>query len=85
MTQSAHQVFVIVEKNKMSITATCGHTLLKHEGLGVPCSIKAYGKESDAEVHYVTYCFDCYRKAIIEYRVLLSEESESEWLFKEKK
>ena len=64
----------------MSIIATCGHQLKEVEGLGVDCSMQSYSREGNRAVDYVTYCFKCYKEAIAEDLVLLTEEAEDEWL-----
>lgn len=63
------------------IFATCGHKLKEVEGLGVNCTVKGYTRDGSHSLNFVTYCFDCYKQAIINDEVLLTEEAEDEWLY----
>ena len=62
------------------IFATCGHKLKDIEGLGVTCTVKHFSRDGSRALSFVTYCFDCYKQAIINDEVLLTEEAEEEWM-----
>ena len=67
-------------KCKNMIVATCGHTLTEEEDLGINCTLMGYTRENTRCIDYVSYCTECYLRAVKDGLVLFNKDEENKWL-----
>lgn len=61
------------------IIATCRHEVVDMDDV-ISVTIKEYTLEGNPCLSYVTYCYDCYYKALANDEVLSTPEAEAAWL-----